>query len=292
LVAPDNFSFIDNTAMMVAFFKRMERAFRNGFDVFIDFSGMKSLSPESMAVFVSHMKDARITRGLQCSGNEPEDKEIRKQFIESGFYEVVVSRGRRPQAASGSFRKKTSTKVQPQMIDDMVAFATNKLFGEYRKCGGVTNALLETMGNTRGHAAGDASRHETWWAYVHCDTKRNIATYCLVDNGVGIFRSRKIGRVREALNKIAITSNIEILKKMLRRQIESSTGIPYRGRGIPSIFKSLQRGDIRNLTFIANDVVAKVEKDEYYTLSPPFKGTYVSWEYHGDSHGKAKASGV
>jgi hypothetical protein len=77
---------------------------------------------------------------------------------------------------------------------------------------------------------------------------------------------------------------------MLQRQIESSTGIPYRGRGIPSIFKSLKRGDIKNLTFIANDVIAKVEKDEYHTLSNPFKGTFVSWEYHGDSDGKANAT--
>jgi hypothetical protein len=180
------------------------------------------------------------------------------------------------------------------MIDDMVTFATQRLFGEYRKCGGVTNAFLETMGNTRGHAGGASGQHETWWAYVHCDTDRRIATYCIVDNGVGIFKSRKVGFARQALNKIGITSNIEILKKMLRRQIESSTGIPYRGRGIPSLYKSLQRGDIRNLTIIANDVVAKVEKDEYHTLNPPFKGTFISWEYHGEGDEKvnAKSAGL
>jgi hypothetical protein len=282
LAAPENFSFIDNTAEMVGFFQRMEKAFKAGRDVFVDFSGTTHLTPDSLAVFVSHMKDTSITRGLQVSGNEPQDELIKKRFIESGFYEIVVTRNKKREPASGSFKKKMSKKVQPQMIDEMVSFATDKLFGEYRKCGGVTNALLETMGNTRGHAAGDPSRHETWWAYVHCDTKSKIATYCLVDNGVGIFKGRKVSLARQALNKLGITSNIDILKKMLLRQIESSTGIPYRGRGIPSIYKSLKRGDIRNLTFIANDVIAKVEKNEYHTLSPPFKGTFVSWEYHGD----------
>jgi hypothetical protein len=272
---------------MVRFFNRMEKAYKNKRDIYVDFSGVRQLSPDSLAVFVSKMKDSKINRGLRCSGNEPEDEDIQKKFIESGFYEIVVPRDKKDRVTSGSFRKKSNKKVQPEMIEDMVSFATRKLFGKERKCGGVTNALLETMGNTRGHAASDPNNHETWWAYVHCDENRKIATYCLVDNGIGIFKSRKVSRVRNALNKIGITSNIEILKKMLRRQIESSTGIPYRGRGIPSIYKSLQRGDIRNLIFIANDVIAKVDTNEYHTLTPAFKGTFVSWEYHGDSDGKA-----
>jgi hypothetical protein len=285
LDAPENFSFVDNTAQMVAFFNRMERAYRNKRDVFVDFSGIKQLSPDSLAVFVSKIHDAKFHRGLGCSGNEPDDEEIKKKFIESGFYEIVVPRDKKARVISGSFRKKSNKKVQPEMIDEMVSFATRKLFGEDRKCGGVTNALLETMGNTRGHASSNPKSHETWWAYVHCDTERKIATYCLVDNGIGIFQSRKISMVRNVLNKIRITSNIEILKRMLNRQIESSTGIAYRGRGIPSVYKSLQRGDIRNLIFIANDVIAKVDANEYYTLTPAFKGTFVSWEYHGDSDG-------
>jgi hypothetical protein len=290
LEAPENFSFIDNTEEMVNFLNRMEKAFGKGFDVYVDFSKIKKLSPDSLAVLVSNMKDSKITRGLNCSGNEPEDEQIKKKFIESGFYEIVVPRDKKEQVVSGSFRKKSNKKVQPEMIDNLVSFATKTLFGKERKCGGVTNALLETMGNTRGHAAGDSVRHETWWAYVHCDMERKIATYCLVDNGVGIFQSRKVGRVRQVLNSIGFTSNIDILKKMLNRQIESSTGISYRGRGIPSIYKSLKRGDIRNLTFIANDVIAKVEKDEYHTLSRPFKGTFISWEYHGDTDGKVNAA--
>lgn len=287
LDAPANFSFIENTAEMVGFLQRMTKAFKSGRDVYVDFSAITHLSPDSLAVFVSHMKDGKTTRGLQCSGNEPEDARLKKQFIESGFYEVVVPRNKKDQPTSGSFRKKTNKKVQPKMIDELVTFATQRLFGEYRKCGGVTNAFLETMGNTRGHATGAPGEHEAWWAYVHCDSDRKIARYCIVDNGVGIFRSRKVSVARQALNKLGITSNIEILKKMLHRQIESSTGISYRGRGIPSLLKSLKRGDIRNLTIIANDVVAEVEKDEYHTFSPPFKGTFISWEYHGESYEKA-----
>src|SRR5688572_2177090 len=47
LVAPENFSFIENTAKMVEFLGDMEKAFKGHFDVFIDFSGIKRLTPDS-----------------------------------------------------------------------------------------------------------------------------------------------------------------------------------------------------------------------------------------------------
>jgi hypothetical protein len=289
LVAPENFSFINNTEVLIKFFNDMERLFKKGHDVFIDFSGIKQLTPDSLAVLVSKIKDDNFNRGMSVGGNEPEDEHLKEQFVRSGFYSVVVPQSRSKEPATGSFRQKRSKKVEPETADDLINFITKKLYGKYRKSGGVTNALLESMSNTRGHAAGEGSPHERWWATAHCDTKAKKAYYSFVDNGVGIFRSKKPHILAGALKLLGIQTNGELLEKMLHRQIPSRTKIPYRGRGVPSIYNSLMRGDIENLIIITNDVYAKVRQDEYRRLSRPFSGTFLYWEYPGEkSDGKGK----
>ncbi len=262
----------------------MRKLFRNKYNLFIDFSDITHLTPESLTVLLSKLTDGQFTRGMDYSGNEPNDSELKDRFASSGFYDVMVPRSKHNQANVGKFRKKRSKKVEAEASDELIAFITETLYGEYRKCGGVTNALLESMGNTREHAAGKKGRYETWWAAAHCNTKEKKAYYSFVDNGVGIFKSRPTTVLETALKKLRIKSNIELLQKMLRREIASSTGIPYRGRGIPSIYKSLQRGDISNLIIITNDVYANVTQKVYKRLSPSFDGTFFYWEYPGESH--------
>jgi hypothetical protein len=288
--APENFSFINNTEVLIKFFNDMERLFRRGHDVFIDFSSIKQLTPDSLAVLVSKIKDDNFNHGMSVGGNEPEDEHLKEQFVRSGFYTVVVPQSKNKEPQAGSFRQKKSKKVEPETADDLINFVTRKLYGEYRKSGGVTNALLESMSNTRGHASGDGAGHERWWATAHCDVKAKTAYYSFVDNGVGIFRSKKPHILQSALKLLNIGTHAELLEKMLHRKIPSRTGIPYRGRGVPSIYNSLLRGDIGNLIIITNDVYANVQRGEYRKLKPPFSGTFLYWEYPGEkSHGKRKA---
>jgi len=288
LYAPENFSFINNTEELIKFFNRMEKIQSKGFDVDIDFSGIKALTPDSLAVLVATMDVGRFSYGRICKGNEPADEDLKRKFTSSGLYDVVRSSGVRVEPTVGRFQNKKSKKVDSVKSNDLIKFVTTRLYKKPVKCGGVTNALLESMLNTRGHAAGSGSRYETWWVAAQCDISRKQAYYSFVDTGVGIFKSKQPSILREALSKLMLTSNSQLLKKMLHRQIPSSTGIPYRGRGLPSIFKSLKRGDIANLIIITNDVYANVSEDEYRRITPEFSGTFLYWEYPGERHGKAK----
>src|SRR5437588_8932912 len=184
LIAPENFSFINNTEVLIKFFNDMGKLFKKGRNVFMDFSGIKQLTPDALTVLVSKIKDDDFNNGMSCFGNEPEDKDLKEQFVRSGFYSVVVSQKRSRDSATGAFRQKRSKKVEPETSDELVTFVTKRLYGKYRKSGGVINALLESMSNTRGHAASERGSHESWWATAHCDTKAKKAYYSFVDNGV------------------------------------------------------------------------------------------------------------
>jgi len=69
-----------------------------------------------------------------------------------------------------------------------------------------------------------------------------------------------------------------LLKDMLSGEVESRTGLPYRGKGLPSMNQDLIRGGIRNLIIISNDVKAEVEKQNFEVLPRPFRGTLIYWE--------------
>jgi hypothetical protein len=72
--------------------------------------------------------------------------------------------------------------------------------------------------------------------------------------------------------------NTKLLRQILGGQIESATGLAYRGKGLPRIRRFLDDGKISRLVIVANDVYADVGADDFRVLQEPFKGTLVYWE--------------
>ncbi len=178
---------------------------------------------------VAHLKDDRFTRGRPYRGNEPSDENLKQQFTESGFYNYVVSSQRPKNPNYGSIRARHKVKVDGERAAELIHFGTEKLFGEIKRCPGVYNALVESMNNTRDHAAASKKHRERWWASVHHDRDRRKLAFSFVDNGVGIFRSKSPTILADTLRRLSLTRNSELLRKMLRGEIPSSTQIPYRG---------------------------------------------------------------
>jgi hypothetical protein len=281
---PNDFSFINNTEEMIKFFNKMGRRFGKKKHLSLDLSNISSITADALAVLISKLKDRRFTNGMSYKGNEPIDPVLKEQFIHSGFYDHVATASRDSTTNVGSIRAKKKSKevvsrrVEPETAYELISFVTTKLYGKYRKAAGAYNCLLEAMTNTREHASSMEARHESWWASVLYNGKEKKGQFTFVDNGVGIFASRDPNVLQQTLNALGIRNNISLLRKMLRREIPSSTNIAYRGRGIPSMYKALQRGEIHNLIIITNDVYANVAEDRYRNLDPPFSGTFIYWE--------------
>lgn len=275
---PKNFSLVNNPEEVLAFFERMRRMFAKKKNIRFDLSKVTDMTADAITVLVSRLKDSRYTRGRNYLGNEPENETLRRKFTESGFYKFVISNTKPKNRDYGSIRARATHKVEGKTALELITFATERLYGEYRKRGGVYKTLAESMNNTRDHAAGNRKGPEKWWAAVHFDETAGKAIFTFVDNGIGIFKSRDLAVLQEALRILRIKKNTDLLRKMLLGEIESSTGIPYRGRGLPSIYDCLKRGDIRNLVIITNDVYANIENNDYRTLKNEFDGTFLYWE--------------
>jgi hypothetical protein len=68
------------------------------------------------------------------------------------------------------------------------------------------------------------------------------------------------------------------LRDILEGKIESRTGIPYRGKGLPAIYKAFLSGRISKLVIIANDVYANVADGDYRKMGTELGGTLLYWE--------------
>jgi len=279
VTAPAKFSFVHNPEGIIRFLNDMRAHFKRKQSVEIDIGGATLITADAITVLVSRLRDPRYTGGHDYRGNEPADKGLRRKFAESGFYNHVISSVRPKNADYGSILARGKFQADGPIALELIKFITAKLYGRYEKRGGVYNTILECMNNTVHHAGGrKARRREKWWASVHYDAETKKGYFTFVDNGVGIFKSRDPGVLRMALDTLGIGDNAGLLRKMLLREIPSSTGVAYRGQGLPSMRDYLLRGDIQNLIIVTNDVYANVATDDYRTMGESFDGTMLYWE--------------
>lgn len=121
----------------------------------------------------------------------------------------------------------------------------------------------------------------TWWTAVYCDKATKTATFVFVDNGIGIFESAKIKQFKLQIGDSTLfgKSNTELLREILfNKRHVTATELSYRGKGLKSIKRVLDRKQINNLIVITNDVYADVGRNNYKQLPNQFSGTLFLWE--------------
>ncbi len=274
--APSNFSFIENTEAVLEYFDELTGLFKKGKNVMIDLSDITNLTNDAIVLLLSFTRNRRITNGVLVRGNYPQDQSLRKVFIESGVFKYG---GDDPDKPKNYILTRQNKRADGKIADEMIKRATKVIFGQSGRCPGVYRALLESMANTCYHAKPREIGFETWWLTVYHDKENNHVSFAFIDTGVGIFKSTKMHDFRVKFNSLfGISDNKELFKEIIGGRQRSSTKIPYRGKGLPTIFKGLERNYYSNLKIISNDVKADLVKNEFSLLKNHFRGTFLYWE--------------
>lgn len=262
----------------------MHDVFRQRKSVFLDMANIKALSCDAITLLLSNISNPKFTLGHHCTGNAPNDSGLATVLKQSGFYSHVRSPAKGKFLDEDTIFRRRGKKVELKYVEKILTFATKLVYGNKTKVGGIYRALIECMANTRDHASSEQKAHEAWWTSVYFDEQRKVACFSFLDNGVGIFKSRKIMSLMDRLIRAFGTQpNTRILREILEGKLASSTGLPYRGKGLPSIFRAMNRGQLSRLTLITNDVYANVSANTYRPLKPTFRGTFLYWELRKDS---------
>jgi hypothetical protein len=254
--------------------------FRKGKNVHIDLKQIKGVSCETIAWLVSNISDPKFCNNRKCTGNVPDDARLEEIFKKSGFYSQVKTINTVSTDGEDKIFKRTGKKVELKFVEKIINFSTKLTYGEKTKVGGIYRTLIECMANTRDHASVFGKQHIPWWTTVYYNEQDKRACFTFLDNGVGIFKSLKLKNLLKQLSKLAgIRDNKHTLREILEGTIASSTGIPFRGKGLPSIYRAFKRGQISRLIIISNNVYANLETGTYVNLKNSFKGTLLYWEH-------------
>lgn len=283
LTAPQHFSLIENPSEVIQFLNRMRILGRRQ-NIFVDMASITTLTTDGIAAFLAAIHH-RDLANANIFGNVPRDVRLRQRLTESGFYEYVSGKSAGlHRVAMGAIRKRQHSgetfreEFNQFVASDLIAFATERLRGAPGPHQPSYSVLGEAMLNTVYHASASPDEREPWWASVFVDTERRRACFTFIDQGVGIFKSHRLGLRLNLATHLRFTDRAEILRDLMHGKIPSSTKVPGRGNGIPGMYGHCKARRIRSLTVLANDAIGYAETEVYSVLNTSFDGTVLYWE--------------
>lgn len=277
---PATFSLVQNPEETIAFFSEMRTAARKK-NVFANLSGVTTITPDVIIALLATIHACQAG-GAGVSGNVPDDERAQQVLNDSGFRAYVRnSPSYRSPATMGRVVKRQSTREAFQnrfdqhLARSLVEFAAR---ATGRPQGPSYSILCEAMLNTLNHAAKDGASNEPWWASVYYDSNRDRACFTFLDQGVGIFKSHRLTTQLRILTTLRWLNRGELLQKIFRGEIPSTTQVPGRGNGLPEMYAHCKAGRIKDFMVIANDGFGRAEIDDYGVLPGGFAGTLLYWE--------------
>lgn len=279
--APANFSFIENTEAVLQYLDELKALFRQRKNVLINLKDITNLTNDAIVLLLSFVKNPKIVNGVTIRGNYPKDEKLRKIFVESG---VFNNNNGNEDEQKNYILTRRNKKAEGGIAAELIKRTSKVVFGEEGRCPGVYRALMESMANTCYHAKPQQIGEETWWLTVYHDKEDNHVSFAFIDLGVGIFKSSNVSGFREQLSLLfGIKDNRDVLKEIISGRKLSSTKIPYRGKGLPTIYKGLERNYYSNLKIISNDVKADLSNDNFVKLKKEFSGTFIYFEINNSN---------
>lgn len=290
IIAPTNFSFIENPDGMVEFISKLKDCYDLQKKVFVVLQNVKNISYDAIVVLLSIMVKFKAKK-IKFNGDFPNNYDANRVLKESLFLEYLFQEFRDEEryklGQKSSIHTHAWKDVDSQLGSELIKNASKTVWGEERRCQGVQRTLIELMLNTNNHADNTKKGEKHWWLSVHHDKINKKVSFAFIDFGVGVFtsldnktvESKFFGILEKLKNSFRYSNNAELLKLIMDGTLhKTATGKPYHGKGLPGINKVLERRQISNLNIITNNVHAKLDKDVFNILSKSFSGTFVYWE--------------
>ena len=282
--APTNFSFVDNTNEMIGYINDCRETLHKNKKIKIDISQIEYLSSDAITLLVANVNDKGFTgRYGQIVGNAPENKELAKLFVESGFYQHVepeykiLSKVRNDK--ENLLHRESHVKVEPNIAAKSCKLGTQHVFGSESRISDLYEMLVEAMSNTNNHANKKEVGTTKWWLYTY-NAPNGITCYSFIDLGVGIFDSLPVARYKKITNFLRITHNADLVQDLLDGKIKSSEKVDQdvRGKGIPQIANNSASHYFGRAYIISNNVKIDLKTRMTERLEYDFKGTFLYWE--------------
>lgn len=288
-IAPENFSFIDNTEEVLSYFSKAKAIFHSQKNVTFDISSVTNLTPDAIALLVASIKSPKFTSTGSSNGNQPERDDLRKLFAESGFNEhVTEAHGFSKAQASNLLHKEVAQKVVESIARNACIRGMKHVYDSsapepalYDIHSSLYQILIECMANTHNHAALSRQGECRWWLYVYNNPNTGTTSYTFIDLGVGIFKSAHVESYLKIIGQaFGLYPNIKMVDDLLTGKIHSriEKDRELRGKGIPQIVGHSKNEWFKSFYIITNDVKINLTNGTSEALNQDFNGTFLHWE--------------
>ncbi len=280
-IAPLNCSFIDNTNEILTYFNEIKEFIAQGQSVELDISKITHLTPDMITLLLVIFNEKQ-SRKVGMKGNAPNNAELKKMFLSSGFYDNVISAGTKKVAYNNKlWRGTTNNQVQGKMASEALDMCREVFLKKNIKydTDPLYNLLSEAMSNTKNHA-NSKQLNTNWWLYWYFDEAEEKLKYSFIDLGIGIFKSANFSWYRETFNEIFSVGNILLVKSFLNGKITSSRekDKAISGKGVKQILSCAKLPEITTFIIITNDIKIDVKIQKGTELSSNFEGTFIYFE--------------
>ena len=283
--APSVFSLIENPVETISFFNRiisfMTKKRMAAKELFIDIKEVTRLRTDALMYLLAIMNshDRKYDKSAWFSGNEPTDKEVRRKFKESGFYNYVQTRGNaqlnkstdKIQIVSG---RRCETEIAKRVSDFVCRIADVPT----RKCSFLYNIMIELMSNTHKHAYKENSvLMPIWYCFAEYDGNEKIS-FTFMDTGSGIPSTVR----KNFAEKVGFggfkEENMYVISA-LKGEFRTATKQDYRGKGLPKIREYRANESIKDLHIVSNRADVEVRREDYHgsDLEEAMRGTLYYW---------------
>lgn len=300
--APVDFSFRKNYREVTAFINKIKTHFDKKHNVYVRFDHVINIDYDAIVILLSILVRFKAKK-IHFNGTYPRNTVAAEKLKGSGFFQALKQRDFKESknyflgSENSIISTHAETTVDSKRSNEILKKAAKFIWNEERRIPRVQTVFIELMQNTVDHAArkehkrtkvhDNDKRH--WWvsvSYKEIGQNKSVC-FAFIDYGVGIFESLKnkpetsfwykiLDKIKERFNP---KDDSDALKHILSGELRAtSTGQPFRGKGLPGIKQAFDNEQIFNLHIITNNVYASISENKYFLMPCDFKGTFVYWE--------------
>ena len=262
----------DDAAMTLEFCESIRKWLDRQENVRLDFGRVKSFRTDALLLIRAITTTRRGP--TMISGNLPSDPGVAAEFKATGFFQGFTKPPADMPKPKGIMLQKSRNFVTSDEAARIVDFAEKHTDMPAECRSACYRSLVELMSNTKDHSAG---RKRKWFASVYC--RDGTAYFNFLDLGVGILRSRTArGFLRRVKESVASYGSVNLLKAIFKGRVESISGLPWRGNGLPNMKTDAEHGHLPRLQVLTSDVVGSVCDVEFRSRRRQLRGTAFRWE--------------
>ncbi len=259
---PEIFSFVKNLDETAFFLDRLikrieKKIFKQAF--YIDAKNVEEVTVEALIYIIAIIYNIKANRMLQYkfTGNLPMNKNARTVFEKSGYLNYFKIKRLQMPDSSEYVQIVSGKKVENDTAGKICDFVNEKLSRGRLFTKILYATLIELMSNTAKHAYNNQNGMIPCW-YLYASYENGRVDIAFVDTGEGIPNTVK-KKLSERL-KFKVEDS-KLIYAALTEKGRSETGLSYRGRGLPNIYKHVCQKELKEFVVLSGSGCCRFDND-------------------------------